>query len=501
MADDAMNKLKKKRASVRTTITKTVKNIETEINKPEVSVDALEELLEHIKIYSEDLNAINTEIENAVDITELDNELKSATEYRDKIITWTFRAGKKIRELSKNNSTEISTTSKVAPEVLTQNFVPEKANVKLPKLTINHFYGDNSQWLTFWNTFETAIHKNESLDKITKFNYLRTYLKGSALNSIDGRLLTGEIKQITENLVAIHTRLGWTLMGESGENTRRCETLLSLHVSDLDISELWRLDTIEKVGKLSDYEEVFNEWENEDIIEKVESHQEIDEEHYLPHRPVFKENSTTKVRPVFDGSAKEKNSPSINDCLEKGPNLIELIPSLINRFRFGKFGVIADIKKAFLQIGLQERDRPFLRFLWREKGKNDNITVYQHNRVVFGISSSPFLLGATIEFHLKNAPDHYKETAHTLLESFYVDNLVCSVNSKEKLDKLIVESQEILEEGKFELRGWEHNNLDPQTENTVPTERRSVPVLGLKWDLDQDLLSVDIKVHESKNEI
>ncbi|GFW69942.1 DUF1758 domain-containing protein [Trichonephila clavipes] len=384
MADDAMNKLKKKRASVRTTITKTVKNIETEINKPEVSVDALEELLEHIKIYSEDLNAINTEIENAVDITELDNELKSATEYRDKIITWTFRAGKKIRELSKNNSTEISTTSKVAPEVLTQNFVPEKANVKLPKLTINHFYGDNSQWLTFWNTFETAIHKNESLDKITKFNYLRTYLKGSALNSIDGRLLTGEIKQITENLVAIHTRLGWTLMGKSGENTRRCETLLSLHVSDLDISELWRLDTIGikdlggnqskreleeaaklhflenvkrdhegryMVGKLSDYEEVFNEWENEDIIEKVESHQEIDEEHYLPHRPVFKENSTTKVRPVFDGSAKEKNSPSINDCLEKGPNLIELIPSLINRFRFGKFGVIADIKKAFLQIG------------------------------------------------------------------------------------------------------------------------------------------------------
>ncbi|GFV09267.1 integrase catalytic domain-containing protein [Trichonephila clavipes] len=187
---------------------------------------------------------------------------------------------------------------------------------------------------------------------------------------------------------------------------------------------------------------------------------------------------------------------------KKGPNLIELIPSLINRFRFGKFGVIADIKKRhFCKLGYKNEIDLFLRFLWREKGKNDNITVYQHNRVVFGISSSPFLLGATIEFHLKNAPDHYKETAHTLLESFYVDNLVCSVNSKEKLDKLIVESQEILEEGKFELRGWEHNNLDPQTENTVPTERRSVPVLGLKWDLDQDLLSVDIKVHESKNEI
>ncbi|GFS51141.1 uncharacterized protein TNCV_3532521 [Trichonephila clavipes] len=194
-----------------------------------------------------------------------------------------------------------------------------------------------------------------------------------------GRLLTGEIKQITENLVAIHTRLGWTLMGESGENTRRCETLLSLHVSDLDISELWRLDTI-------------------------------------------------GIKDLGENQSKRE---------------------------------------------LEEAAK--LHFL--ENVKRDH------------------------EGRYMNAPDHYKETAHTLLESFYVDNLVCSVNSKEKLDKLIVESQEILEEGKFELRGWEHNNLDPQTENTVPTERRSVPVLGLKWDLDQDLLSVDIKVHESKNEI
>ncbi|GFV12357.1 putative RNA-directed DNA polymerase from transposon BS [Trichonephila clavipes] len=100
--------------------------LETEINKPEVSVDALEELLEHIKIYSEDLNAINTEIENAVDITELDNELKSATEYQDKNNNMDISSRKENTGVIKNNSTEISTTSKVAPEVLTQNFVPEK---------------------------------------------------------------------------------------------------------------------------------------------------------------------------------------------------------------------------------------------------------------------------------------------------------------------------------------------------------------------------------------
>ncbi|GFT60853.1 integrase catalytic domain-containing protein [Trichonephila clavipes] len=190
-----------------------------------------------------------------------------------------------------------------------------------------------------------------------------------------GRLLTGEIKQITENLVAIHTRLGWTLMGESGENTRRCETLLSLHVSDLDISELWRLDTI-------------------------------------------------GIKDLGENQSKRE---------------------------------------------LEEAAK--LHFLENVKG------IMKADTCIWDIFK-PIPFRATIEFHLKNAPDHYKETAHTLLESFYVDNLVCSVNSKEKLDKLIVESQEILEE-----------------------ERRSVPVLGLKWDLDQDLLSVDIKVHESKNEI
>ncbi|GBN00339.1 hypothetical protein AVEN_270111-1 [Araneus ventricosus] len=104
-----------------------------------------------------------------------------------------------------------------------------------------------------------------------------------------------------------------------------------------------------------------------------------------------------KIRPVFDGSAKEKNSSSINECLGKGPNMVELILSIINKFRLCKFGITADIEKAFLQIGLQEDDKPFLRFLWWENGDKENTKIYQHKRVVFEISSSPFLLGATLE--------------------------------------------------------------------------------------------------------
>lgn len=46
-------------------------------------------------------------------------------------------------------------------------------------------------------------------------------------------------------------------------------------------------------------------------------------------------------------------------CLEKGPNLIEIIPTLLNRFRKYPIGVISDIEKAFLQIAIRENDRDF----------------------------------------------------------------------------------------------------------------------------------------------
>ncbi|GBM14500.1 hypothetical protein AVEN_145157-1 [Araneus ventricosus] len=106
-----------------------------------------------------------------------------------------------------------------------------------------------------------------------------------------------------------------------------------------------------KAEKLYDaYGEVFNEWKREGIIEIVPK-SEIDLPcHYLPHHHVVKENSTTRIRPVFDALAKQKGSPSLNDCLEKGLNLIELIPSILHRFRMNRIGVSADIRKAFLQM-------------------------------------------------------------------------------------------------------------------------------------------------------
>lgn len=53
--------------------------------------------------------------------------------------------------------------------------IPKAARTKLPKLTLHRFKGDVTQFRTFWDTFESAVHSNLGLTKIDKFSYLVRY--------------------------------------------------------------------------------------------------------------------------------------------------------------------------------------------------------------------------------------------------------------------------------------------------------------------------------------
>ena len=58
----------------------------------------------------------------------------------------------------------------------------------------------------------------------------------------------------------------------------------------------------------------------------------------MPHFPVFKSDSaTTKMRIVYDASAKmSPKSPSLNDCLHTGPNLMQDLTGILLKFRTHK---------------------------------------------------------------------------------------------------------------------------------------------------------------------
>ena len=44
--------------------------------------------------------------------------------------------------------------------------------VKPPKLALPRFEGSILKWPTFWDSFESAVHKNRDLSDVDKFNYL-----------------------------------------------------------------------------------------------------------------------------------------------------------------------------------------------------------------------------------------------------------------------------------------------------------------------------------------
>lgn len=61
------------------------------------------------------------------------------------------------------------------------------SRVRLPKLTIRPFNGDLTTWTTFWESYESSIHKNASLSDIDR---LRSLLEHTALEAISGLSLT-----------------------------------------------------------------------------------------------------------------------------------------------------------------------------------------------------------------------------------------------------------------------------------------------------------------------
>ncbi|CAG9787636.1 unnamed protein product [Diatraea saccharalis] len=252
-----------------------------------------------------------------------------------------------------------------------------------------------------------------------------------------------------------------------------------------------RLEKVTKRLKFENYFEqygqVFKDWYNEGIIEKVNDDEvsRVDS-HYLPHRHVIRlSSSTTPIRPVFDASARSVGSPSLNQCLETGPNLIELIPNILLRFREKEIGVISDIRKAFLQISISPKDRDLLRFMWWDSNNPDKLQIYRHCRVVFGLTCSPFLLEATLEHHIQQVIkgiDSYEDkmTLGKLLKSFYVDNSVTSVSTMKELDCFRNKAIAVLKTGGFDLRCWEYSgdNISPHVTN----------VLGLNWNKQTDTL-------------
>ena len=169
----------------------------------------------------------------------------------------------------------------------------------------------------------------------------------------------------------------------------------------------------------------------------------------LPHHAVIRQDkSTTTLSIVYDASARS-TGPSLNECLYTGPPLHKKILDLLLRFRTQSIALVADIKKAFLMIGIKEADQEVLRFLLYKDVTVDRpeLQAYKFTRVVFGVSPSPYLLNATIDKHLSQFEDTHSSTVKKIRDSIYVDDIVTGFASVLEAFQFFEDSRSIFSRG------------------------------------------------------
>lgn len=264
---------------------------------------------------------------------------------------------------------------------------------------------------------------------------------------------------------------------------------------------------------LLEYDSIIKEQEGLGIIERVELgevHEPPGEKiHYLPHHAVVRrEKETSKVRVVYDASARA-NGPSLNDCLHPGPKFDQRIFDLLLRFRMHRVAVIADIEKAFLMVSMAKDDRDSLRFLWVDDvlKENPRIMTFRFTRVVFGVSSSPFLLNATIRYHLEAYLEAHPVIVERLLKSFYVDDVITGASTEGEAFSLYQEAKEILKAGGFNLRKFFTNAVMLQMKidscESPSSGEESVAVVPVPVDetYASTVLGPNQKVHSGERKV
>ena len=218
---------------------------------------------------------------------------------------------------------------------------------------------------------------------------------------------------------------------------------------------------------LEEYDSIIKDQLSSGVIERVTDLEGACKVHYLPHQTVIRKDAeTTKLRIVYDASAKEvKNGTSLLSTHRSSLN--PLLFEILVRSRENRVALVGDIETAFLYIAVGVNNCDCLRFLWVDDARDSNsdVVMYRFCRVVFGLNASPFLLNGTIRHHLATFTGADPKFVKKMVDSFYVDNLVSSDSTTDKAHDLYNKARARMANGGFRLRKWKTN--DPKLKSRI----------------------------------
>ena len=155
------------------------KLLETLEDQEPLAVSArLTQLKRSLEEKLEDITILDREIVALIDGEELTKEIEEADAFKENIFRALAKIDSNLREHSRTEASDRPSRASASSQA------------KLPKLELRPFNGDVTQWMTFWDSFKSAVHDNSSISDVDKFNYLRSLVERSAKEAIAGLTLS-----------------------------------------------------------------------------------------------------------------------------------------------------------------------------------------------------------------------------------------------------------------------------------------------------------------------
>ena len=178
-------------------------------------------------------------------------------------------------------------------------------------------------------------------------------------------------------------------------------------------------------GEFTEFDKVIQEYfemGHAEQVPTIDLNKPADQVFYLPMHAVKKDSSTTtKLRVVFDASAKSSTGISLNDILLVGPTIHSTLVDVLLRFRLYRVALTADVSKMYRAVLLCESDKDLHRFVWRQSPE-EPLRDFHMTRVTFGVSASSYAANMSVKQNSLNLAAEYPLAAHAVQNSFYVDD-------------------------------------------------------------------------------
>ena len=264
----------------------------------------------------------------------------------------------------------------------------------------------------------------------------------------------------------------------------------------------------------SEFDKIIKHWLEQGYVERLPSQAVLDKEaFYLPYFAVLRpDKATSKVRIVMNGKAKfGPQQISLNDCVSKGPKIINNLLEVLLRFRQYPVAISCDIQEMFLRVFMPPEDRCYHRFFYT-KPEETQAGVYQANVHQFGSAGSPSSSTFPVKYHALKRATVYPKASPAMIKKTMMDDGLCPERDSEQAKVLVTEITKLLAEIGMVPHKWASNDptvlppgtpqrdsidlKNPEASEWAPTDMGTTPdaypeskALGITWSTITDELS------------